>query len=1047
MTISTRGAEMKMLQLNCNNQVAVSVELNIYMMEEKVCVALLQDHHVQPTTGRATGFPGMRVYSVERGGQHNRAAIVVGDSGIEAVPIDRLTCEWGVCAWIKGDFGELFVCSIYCKFDQSLDRYTRYIDEVVHLAGDTPLLIGMDSNAKSSLWHSKVSMDIRGQPQYGDRAEPLEESITRNGLSVLNQPSDYYTFVSGTRRGQSDIDITLGNEAHITKFASSWQVLPGVCSSDHNALIIDMSTNLTSEIAVAPGKRWKTEQADWVAFRDDLIRRTSLVQWQNLSAEQMQQDLDIHITDACDAHLTKQAAWKPQKPRWWSPRLSELRRNKTRTRKIFQRLRRHGADPLLPETLEARSNSIRACRLYARAIQMAKGDDWRSFVSTNGNRDPWGTVYRICRSKGAPASIGCFQTPTGTTSNWSESAEVLLGKFLPPLDPLDAIPDLRQDDPAPPPITMPELSAAMRRLKNKGAPGLDGKTAPIYKQVFKAIPDTVLMLYNKCLSESRFPKPWKEGNIITFLKAPDRNRAEPSSFRPITLLPIPDKVMERVLVNRAQAKINDPSPTQFGFTAGMSTNDAWIKVQDIVNASEDNYMVAIMIDFEGAFDHLNWGPILQKLQEIGCQEVSMWRDYFSDRKSCMRGRRDVIWRDVSRGCPQGSICGPMMWNLVMEDLLTTLTNEGIQHVAYADDLLLLVPGQSRVEIERAAAEAIAHASRWGARCGVRLSVPKTEAMMVRGHFNIQRPPRIIFDGNRVRFVPSTKYLGVHVSSGLKFDVHLREIRSKLLKVVMPLKRVLKHRYGLKRGATMTWLKGLLVPLALYGAPVWHHLASTVKGRQRIDTIQRVAIFACARACRTVSTIALQVLTQNAPWDLQARRLSTRFKIKRNLPLDAYDLLTPDEAANRDWPNRLDERVMTLWQERWANSTKGRVTYRYINNVRFDPGPFFDPPTRLMFLITGHGSMNVYLHKHTRHHTKECVCGWPFEDWEHVLAHCPKYDNIRDLEKMGIRVTDGVLYVNKALQNKETYEELVRFANTAFGRRQTLLAAIPADHPL
>lgn len=99
----------------------------------------------------------------------------------------------------------------------------------------------------------------------------------------------------------------------------------------------------------------------------------------------------------------------------------------------------------------------------------------------------------------------------------------------------------------------------MNRLKNKRAPGLDGKTAPIHKQVFKAIPETVLMLYNKCLNKACFPKAWKEGNVITFLKAPDRD--DPGSFRPITLLPIPDKLMERVLVNLAQSMLDDPCPT------------------------------------------------------------------------------------------------------------------------------------------------------------------------------------------------------------------------------------------------------------------------------------------------------------------------------------------------------------------------------------------------------------------------------------------------------------------------------------------------------
>lgn len=154
------------------------------------------------------------------------------------------------------------------------------------------------------------------------------------------------------------------------------------------------------------GRRWKTTFTDWEAFRDDIIRRTAQIQWEDLTAEQMQQELDRQVTNTSDACLAKQETGKPRRPRWWSSRLDELRREKSKLRKTFQRQRQHA--PLHPETQATRRNANRARKAYARAIQKAKGDDWRSFVSEEGNNDPWGPVYRICRGKGAATSIGCF---------------------------------------------------------------------------------------------------------------------------------------------------------------------------------------------------------------------------------------------------------------------------------------------------------------------------------------------------------------------------------------------------------------------------------------------------------------------------------------------------------------------------------------------------------------------------------------------------------------------------------------------------------------
>jgi len=70
----------------------------------------------------------------------------------------------------------------------------------------------------------------------------------------------------------------------------------------------------------------------------------------------------------------------------------------------------------------------------------------------------------------------------------------------------------------------------------------------------------------------------------------------------------------------------------------------------------------------------------------------------------MKGVRETVWKDACRGCPQGSICGPFIWNLMMDDLLWRLRGAGCKVVAYADDLLLIVEEQSRVELERMGTE-------------------------------------------------------------------------------------------------------------------------------------------------------------------------------------------------------------------------------------------------------------------------------------------------------------------------------------------------------
>lgn len=252
-----RGTQFNAIQLNCHRESIVSEELAIFMINEKVPIAILQEHHVQQVTGRVSGFPyGMRTFCFERGGKCNRAAIVINDSNMEAMPITHLTNERGICIWTKGDHGELYICSMYCKPNHTLEEYLTYLEEVVRCAGATPLLIGMDSNARSPMWHSKVNLDARGRPAYGTRGVDLEETIVTLNLSVLNEASSLYTFIGS--RGSSDIDLTLGNQALADKFQTGWQIRPSLCTSDHNAIAISLSSDSVPEPRAISRTRWKT---------------------------------------------------------------------------------------------------------------------------------------------------------------------------------------------------------------------------------------------------------------------------------------------------------------------------------------------------------------------------------------------------------------------------------------------------------------------------------------------------------------------------------------------------------------------------------------------------------------------------------------------------------------------------------------------------------------------------------------------------------------------------------------------------------------------
>ena len=113
------------------------------------------------------------------------AAILVNDGGLICTMIDR--CRGAVCVEVSGSFGSIRVVSVYCRKRKELGSYLRFMDTMLALAGSTPVVLGLDANAVSSLWYSKMPVNAHRYPMYS-RGIVLGEWLVARGLGVLNVP-------------------------------------------------------------------------------------------------------------------------------------------------------------------------------------------------------------------------------------------------------------------------------------------------------------------------------------------------------------------------------------------------------------------------------------------------------------------------------------------------------------------------------------------------------------------------------------------------------------------------------------------------------------------------------------------------------------------------------------------------------------------------------------------------------------------------------------------------------------------------------------------
>lgn len=330
---------------------------------------------------------------------------------------------------------------------------------------------------------------------------------------------------------------------------------------------------------------------------------------------------------------------------------------------------------------------------------------------------------------------------------------------------------------------------------------------------------------------------------------------------------------------------------------------------------------------------------------------------------------------------------------------------------------------------------------WGTEIGVTISTSKTVIMLLKGA--LARTPLVRSAGANLPYVRSCRYLGITVSERMNFFMHIASLRQRMTGVVQALARVLRVDWGFSPRARRTIYAGLMVPCALFGASVWYVVTTRqVVARRRLLACQRLILLGCLPVCRTVSTLALQVLAGAPPLDLAAMKIAVKYKLKRGYPLEGDDWLYGEDLSGLSWTqrvSRVDECLLSDWQSRWDDGdSPGRVTHKFIPDAGFVyRNPDFGFSMRAGFLLTGHGSFNAFLHRRALSDTAACSCGDPNEDWEHILCACPLYADLRDLDGLGLQHVGGTWTFGRILESGDRTRRLTEFAEEVFRRRRGL----------
>jgi len=194
---------------------------------------------------------------------------------------------------------------------------------------------------------------------------------------------------------------------------------------------------------------------------------------------------------------------------------------------------------------------------------------------------------------------------------------------------------------------------------NIKAPGTDGITGNIYKQVFNTIPTFVTALYNGCLKQGIFPTIWKEAKIIPYIKRGQEKSSQVTKYRPTSLLNYGDKVLEKLLINRINHHAISTgylNKNQYGFRPQTSSIDAVLALYEYIEGGFRTGEVTILVslDVEAAFKAAWWPAVLKSLNDSRCPRNlhNLTRNYFSNRRATLQTNNIKIEAIITIGIPR-----------------------------------------------------------------------------------------------------------------------------------------------------------------------------------------------------------------------------------------------------------------------------------------------------------------------------------------------------------------------------------------------------------
>lgn len=366
-------------------------------------------------------------------------------------------------------------------------------------------------------------------------------------------------------------------------------------------------------------------------------------------------------------------------------------------------------------------------------------------------------------------------------------------------------------------VTPGAVRAKLSKLNPSKAQGPDKIPPKVLKELSEQLAVPLAILFNKSIDDGKIPAEWKEAEVVAIFKK--GTRSDPGNYRPVSLTCVLGKVLESFIRDAIVSHMEDYNlftKCQHGFRNKRSCVTQLLEVMEILTDSfdEGEPVDMVYLDFKKAFDTVPHQRLLCKLQSYGItNKVYSWvADFLSGRCQRVRvGKAFSPLNDVLSGIPQGSIIGPTLFTIFINDISDEI--QSYCHI-FADDTKVFNKARNSSILQ----SDLDHLQRWSERWNLYFNASKCNVL----HMGRKNPTcKYVLESNglevEINKCEQEKDLGVIFDSDLSFDAHVQSCISKANRMLGIIRRTFSY---LDKESFLYLYKALVRPHLEYANAIW-----------------------------------------------------------------------------------------------------------------------------------------------------------------------------------------------------------------------------------